>query len=81
MARELEKRLTEWAVWFHQNKPRLQPDNLRKRLDFAEKAIDGLLECMAIAAEDIRTLEGRQKSARLWLPSGIQVNGDMREFR
>lgn len=78
MAREFEKRLTEWAVWFHQNKPRLPVHDLRKRIEFLEKSIDGLLECLAIAAEDIRTLEGRGKSPTLWLPSGMLQNGDVR---
>ncbi len=77
MAREFEKRLTEWAVWFHQNKPRVPKDDIRKRMDFQEKTIDGLIELLAIAAEDIRTLEGRAKSPNLWLPNGVQITGDL----
>jgi hypothetical protein len=80
MSRDLEKRTTEWALWFHQNKERIPSAHFEKRLAFYEKAIDGLLECLAIACEDIRTVEGRAQSAKLWLPSGVSMNGDMRKF-
>ena len=54
--------------------------NYDKRLQFYEKTIDGLLELVAIAAEDIRVLEGRHKSASLWIPNGIEYSGDVRKF-
>lgn len=80
MARELEKRIMEWGLWFHENKKRIPPMNYDKRLQFYEKTIDGLLEIVAIAAEDLRTVEGRAKSNVLWLPSGIEGKGDYRRF-
>jgi hypothetical protein len=80
MARDLEKRLTEWGLWFHENRKRIEPMNYDKRLQFYEKTIDGLLELVAIAAEDIRVLEGRHKSAHLWIPNGIEYSGDVRKF-
>lgn len=80
MSRDLEKRTTEWALWFHQNKDRIPEAHFEKRLAFYEKAIDGLLECLAISCEDIRTLEGRAKSQTLWLPTGMAMNGDARRF-
>ena len=80
MARDLEKRLTEWGLWFHENRKRIEPMNYDKRLQFYEKTIDGLLELVAIAAEDIRVLEGRHKSQHLWIPNGIEYSGDVRKF-
>ena len=80
MARDLERRITEWGLWFHENKGRIPPMNYDKRLQFYEKTIDGLLEIVAIAAEDIRILEGRSKSKHLWVPNGIEYSGDVRKF-
>ena len=80
MSRELEKRTTEWALWFHHNKDRIPNAHFEKRLAFYEKSIDGLLEILAIACEDVRTLEGRAKSNTLWLPQGMSMNGDARKF-
>jgi len=80
MSQDLEHRLTEWAVWFHQNKPRIPPENLKKRIEFLELALDGCFECVAIATKDIQQMENRPKSARLWLPSGVQASGDFRRF-
>jgi hypothetical protein len=54
--------------------------NYDKRLQFYEKTIDGLLELVAIAAEDIRILEGRHKSKHLWIPNGVEYSGDVRKF-
>lgn len=80
MSRDLEKRLADWGVWYHQNKKRIPVMDLQKRHDFQEKVIDGLLELVAIAAEDIRTLEGRARSKSLWLPDGMHVTGDLKKF-
>ena len=80
MSTLLEERIRDWAVWFHQNKDRMPSDNLRKRLDFLEKALDGCLELVAIATKDIQKLEHREKSPNLWLPSGVDIQGDIRKF-
>lgn len=80
MARDLEKRVVEWGVWYHENKGRIPPMHFEKRLAFYEKTIDGLIELLAIAAEDIRTLEGRKRSNQLYLPDGVTMTGDIRRF-
>ena len=80
MSSELEDRLTEWALWFHENKKRIPPENLRKQNEFLSKAVDGCLELIAIAAKDIQTLERRDPLRKLWLPKGVTVEGDMKKF-
>jgi hypothetical protein len=80
MARDLEKRTVEWGVWYHENKNRIPRMDFERRLAFYEKTIDGLIELLAIAAEDIRTLEGRKRSNTLYMPNGVAVTGDIRKF-
>lgn len=70
MSADLDRRVTEWALWFHQNKDRIPGENLKKRCDFQALAIDGLIECLAIATKDIQVLERRQPIKNIWLPSG-----------
>lgn len=80
MSADLETRITEWGLWFHENKDRIPPENIRRRCDFLEKAVDGCLELIAIATKDIQTLEHRDKSPNLWLPNGVSLKGDLTRF-
>lgn len=80
MSADLDKRITEWAIWYHENLPRLPKGDLLKRMDFMQKALDGAFECIAIATKDIQVLEDRKPSARLWLPTGMKASGDFRRF-
>jgi hypothetical protein len=80
MSRETEKRLIEWAVWFHENSPRIPKNDLQKRCDFLQKNLDGLYELMTRVCEDLRIAEGRPVSNRLWLPEGVKMTGDVRKF-
>lgn len=59
MSQTLERRITEWAEWYHNNHDRIPKENLVKRCEFLEIVVDGMIEIVAIAAKDIQRLEGR----------------------
>jgi hypothetical protein len=74
----LEQRLADTALWFHANKDRIPRDNLASRQAFLEKAFWCLLEVNALLLERLREAQGKNTS--LYLPKGIQVNGDLGKF-
>tara|TARA_R100001530_G_scaffold96937_2_gene67334 strand:+ start:540 stop:839 length:300 start_codon:yes stop_codon:yes gene_type:complete len=76
----LERRMIDTAVWFHKNKDRIPREALDKRVDFLEKTVDIFLEMMAMSMDRIQKAEGRRKSDSLWLPNGMTMTGDVREF-
>tara|TARA_Y100000310_G_C20656784_1_gene802385 strand:- start:1150 stop:1446 length:297 start_codon:yes stop_codon:yes gene_type:complete len=75
----LEKRLIQTAIWFHKNKGRIPRENLSKRVDFLELMLDITLEINAMLVQRMQRGEGRTDTP-LWLPSGMQVSGDVRKF-
>lgn len=75
----LEQRLADTAAWFFANKDRIPLDNLASKQKFLEKAVWLLIEISALQAARIHELEGG-KGGLLWLPRGMQVNGDVRKF-
>lgn len=80
MSALLEERVENWALWYHYNKNLVPALDLKKRCDFMQKAVDGCLELLAIACKDIQSLEGREPSKNLWLPKGMKMNGNIKEF-
>lgn len=72
------RELTEWTVWYMQNKRRVADENLKLRCDFQEKAIDGLLGLVALLAREVKPQLTRD--SRLWLPSGMSGEGDLGRF-
>ena len=80
MSRETEERLAEWAVWFHENRKRVPAGDVIKQNQFLLKAVDGCLEVLALTLKDIQILEQRNESRRLWLPSGVKLNGEITKF-
>jgi hypothetical protein len=72
MSRLLDHRVTEWGVWYHNNKTR--QGDLGLKVQFLQKALDGAIELLAIATKDIQRLEGRDpdKGLRplLYVPTG-----------
>lgn len=73
----LERRLADLTLWFYKNKSEIARDNLAARQAFLEKAFWTLLEVNALLLERTRENQG---STNLWLPKGVQVNGDLRKF-
>ncbi|PWT71722.1 MAG: hypothetical protein C5B59_17235 [Bacteroidetes bacterium] len=80
MGRELDRKTIELVEWYHYNKDRIPPAELKKRCDFYEKTIDIILERLIIICEDFRKAENRPASSHLYLPNGMLVNGDLKKF-
>lgn len=80
MSAEFEKRVSEWALWYTEH--RNDGMSIDKRIAFMQKSIDGLLECLAIAAKDIQRLEGRNGNLdlkrQLLLPRGVVLHNPLR---
>lgn len=74
----LEQRLADTAAWFFANKDRIPLDNLAAKQKFLEKTVWLLIEICALQTERIHELEGGKNL--LWLPRGMQVEGDIRKF-
>jgi|TARA_R100001530_G_scaffold30051_1_gene23611 hypothetical protein len=74
----LERRLIDTAVWYHKNKDRIPRSNIEKRLEFLEKSFDIMIELMAMSVERHQNVEGH--SNNLWLPQGMSMMGDIKEF-
>lgn len=74
----LEQRLADTAAWFFANKDRIPRDNLASRQAFLEKTCWLLIEINALLLERVRKVSGREGG--LWLPRGINAQGDIRKF-
>ncbi len=67
----LEKRLVDTAVWFHHNKDRIPKHEVEKKVEFLTVALDIFIEMTALLVDRMQEVEGRSKSASLWLPNGM----------
>lgn len=79
--RPLERRLADLSVWYHRNRGHFGTDNLAAKQAFLEKAFWIVLETLALTTERLHELEDRGKPKELFLPRGLTVNGNLREFR
>ncbi|MCI0526270.1 MAG: hypothetical protein L0Y56_02280 [Nitrospira sp.] len=80
MSVPLEEKLADVGKWYDYHLRRVSTDNVPARLHLQGKAIECLLELLALAAADIQRLEGHKRSNSLWLPNGISVSGDLKRF-
>lgn len=82
MTAKVEERISEIFRWYEYNRGLIPKENLMKRLDFQQKAIDCLFEVVVLQAECIQLLEFKAgvRSNKLWLPNGVQINGDLTKF-
>lgn len=80
MSQRTEHRLDEIARWFYYHEKSIPAGHLEKRVEFYQKSMSCMMELMAMLVEDVRTAEGRAKSNRLWLPSSMEMNGDVTRF-
>jgi len=73
LSREFEKRLGEWAIWYHEHKSTVRnSEDFEKVKDFTIRAIDGCLELLAMAAQDIQDLENaRRPTVQIMVPRGV----------
>lgn len=69
-----EQRLAEVIKWYSYHRGTLPADDLRKRCEFQEIAINNVLNVMIDIVAELQ--ERRVKSSALYLPRGIILNGD-----
>lgn len=74
MSAQSEDKLRNLTVWFFENYKRIPPENIRKRMDFQQKAIICLMEVVVAQAEDIQKMEQRSPRGKLWLPSSVRID-------
>jgi len=70
----LEQRLMDTAIWFHRNKDSIS--DIPKKVEFLTKALDIFIELTAMIVDRQQQVEGRRKSASLWLPRGMKATDD-----
>ena len=75
MSKQTDDRLADFAKWFHYHRGTIDQQNMSKRMEFYETAVDNMCLLITYLVEDIQHLEGRRS---LILPSGIKLNGDIR---
>lgn len=79
--RVLERRLADLTVWFYHNRQRIPEGNLGKKIEFLEKGLWIGFEVMALLLERNHELERQKRGpSMLWLPSGMTINGQEKEF-
>lgn len=75
MSEETEDRLRDWVIWYKEHEKQIPRDNLAKKLEFMEKAVDGVLELLVMTAKDVQELEKRNGRGSLWLPGSVKIDG------
>lgn len=72
------ERLVEYAVWYHKNLRRIPEGDLAKRCRFLEVAMGGCLELIAMLAKEVKPELAKQRV--LYIPKGVEVQGDLTRF-
>lgn len=79
--RPLEQRIADLAIWYYKNVKHIPTDNLAAKQAFFEKAFWCMIEVQALLIERNHELEAAKRGmSNLWLPKGIDVQGDLRKF-
>ena len=71
MSERFDREASEFVVWYMHNRKRIPPENLQKRLDFQDIAMETACKLLVEAAINIKKLEGRNLADRIWLPPGV----------
>ena len=78
--KEMESRLREWAVWYHEHaKTVSKSQDLKQVAQFYLKAIDGLYELMAYTVDALYELENNTE-VKLLVPRGVKLTGDLKDL-
>jgi len=79
--RPLERLLADFTVWHYQNKKRIAPENVLKRMEFLEKSLWIQIELLALLTERLHEMElAKRGMSSLWLPRDVGVSGDPKRF-
>lgn len=76
--RPLERRLADTTAWYYNNAYFLPKENLQARVEMLHRAFWIMLEINALLLQRLHEQEG---SKDLWLPAGLDINGELRSFR
>lgn len=74
MSAESEDKIRDTVVWFYENRNRIPPQDLGKRMAFLTKAMMCIMEIQALVLKDIQELEQRSPRSQLWLPSSVKID-------
>ncbi len=81
MSEDFRQKLREWAKYWNYH---FQSSSaLEKRVEFLEKAVEGCMDLLSRAYEDISKLEGRpleDMGSPLYRAGKINVRGDLKRF-
>jgi hypothetical protein len=73
--------MADLAIWYYKNVNDIPRDNLAAKQAFFEKAFWCMLEVQALLLERNHELEAAKRGmSSLWLPKGLDVQGDLRKF-
>jgi len=79
--RALERRLADLTIWHYKNKGSIPRDNLAARQAFLEKSFWIQIEVIALLLERNHELEAAKRGmSNLWLPRGLDYQGDLKKF-
>ncbi len=67
MSKEFEEKLSQWAQWYFEHVN--DGGDVHMQILFLKKAMDGCMDLLSLAAQDIQALESR-KDQPLYLPTG-----------
>lgn len=78
---EMQRRLEEWATWYHYHAPTVcKSEDLKQVSAFFMKALDGLFELNAYAIDSLYELENGAQ-VKLLIPKGMTITGDLRNLK
>lgn len=80
IGKPLEKRLADLVVWFYRNRHDIPLDNLAAKQKFLETTVWTQFEVIALLIERVHELEHARNGSHLWLPKGVNIEGDLSRF-
>lgn len=78
MSSPFDEKLDEWVQWYGYHRD--NGGDVHQQIRFLKRSMDGALQLLCMASEEIRKAQGRPRSASLWLPSGLSSRGSMAHF-
>jgi hypothetical protein len=77
MSQASEQQFDLFAEWFENNYGRYPIISQEQRWDFTVKSLQNMALILAKIIGDLQKLEQREKSPKLYLPSGLRYRGDL----
>jgi hypothetical protein len=66
----VKEAIQDWALWYFHNRDIAR--SIEQELAFQKRTIDGLIDMLAITAQELEELKGKQKPGKplLYVPTG-----------